>query len=293
METIQIYENHDPTISSVFNAREILADTQSDWQAIVIIDTERHGKVLFLDGICMLTESTHFVYHEMMVHTSLACVANPKHVLVIGGGDGGTVTELVKYPALETITLVELDQAVTDLCRQHIPALTTGLDDPRVTCIFGDGAAHIHNTDPGKYDVIIIDSTDVCDEGSSGDDIAMPLATPAFYADCQRALSKGGVMVQVQGSPHFYGPALEQFWHQTIPQWQNFKPMMMPCPFYISGDWCAALMSGSGVIKPVHRHDIKGDLHYFNMDIAKAGLALPNFVKAMMPKDYVAPIDPQ
>ena len=279
----KVIEQHDPSVGSVFEATESLVDTQSAWQSIRLIQTARHGKVLFLDGICMLTESTHFVYHELMTHVSMACVPNPKHVLVIGGGDGGTVTELVKYPALETITLVELDEAVTIHCQQHMPALTEGLDDPRVTCIFGDGAAHVAAASDGQYDLIIIDSTDVCDEGSAGDDIAMPLATAEFYAATKRVLSPQGVIAQVHGSPHFYGPALQAFWHQTVPLWPQFRPMMMPCPFYISGDWCAGLMSVSGALNPVHKHDINGPLHYFNEAVALGALALPNFVEAMLP----------
>ncbi|MEL6567768.1 MAG: hypothetical protein AAFQ22_05065 [Pseudomonadota bacterium] len=281
MTTTRYYDAYDASHGLYFEATALLAHVKSPFQDIKIIDTVLHGRVMLLDDVTMLTQSTHHVYHEHMVHIPMACVASPKRALVIGGGDGGTVTELVKYPGLEAIELCELDGDVIDVSRQWLPDIAAGLDDPRVTIRVGDGAAYLAEN-PGAFDVIIIDSTDICEGAHDGVENASPLATDAFYKSLKAGLTEDGVAMQMLGSPTFYRAGMAKLLPRLTGLWPYFKPVMMPCPFYISGDWNAGLLSERNQLVPQHTHDIRAPLKYFNMDIAKAALALPNEVRELM-----------
>jgi len=281
-ETTRIFDQHDASHGLFFDATAVLHHSKSEWQDIKILDTVLHGRVMLLDDVTMMTGNTHHVYHEHMVHIPMACVADPKRVLVIGGGDGGVVTELVKYPGLEAVTLCELDGAVVEVSKRWFPEIAAGLDDPRVEVRIGDGAAYLA-ANPGVFDVIIIDSTDICDESHGPDAIANPLASDAFYDSLKAGLTPGGVVMQMLGSTTFYTANMEKLFHRVAPQWPTFAPVMMPCPFYISGDWCGGLLSEVPGLAPRYTHDIRGYLKYFNMDIASAALALPNEVKRLLP----------
>lgn len=280
--TTRYFDRCDASHGLYFDATELLVHKTSDWQDIKIIQTEMHGRVMLLDDVTMLTQSTHHVYHEHMVHIPLACIEHPKSVLVIGGGDGGSVSELVKYPQIERIVLAELDSDVVNLSREWLPDVSAGLDDPRVEIRIGDGAAFLSDT-AGEWDTIIIDSTDICDEAHIGEDIASPLATDAFYASLKAGLKPGGVAMQMMGSPTFYASGMRALFHRLVPQWPSFRPVLMPCPFYISGDWCAGLLSQTEGIAPRFKHALTGSLKYFNHDVAEGALALPNEVRALLP----------
>ncbi|MEM0987106.1 MAG: hypothetical protein AAGJ32_12745 [Pseudomonadota bacterium] len=281
-QTIRYFDQHDRSHGLFFEATALVHHSRSNWQDIKIIETEAHGRVMLLDDVTMLTQSTHYVYHEHMVHIPMACLENPERVLVIGGGDGGTVTELVKYPGLESIVLCELDGDVVDVSKTFLPDIAAGLDDPRVEVRIGDGAAYLADH-PGRFDLVIVDSTDICDDLHGADAIANPLASDTFYGSLRAGLTDGGVVMQMLGSTTFYRTNMERLLHRVAPQWPTFRPVMMPCPFYISGDWCAGLMSDSPGLVPRHVHDIRGTLKYFNMDIAAAALVLPNEVRALLP----------
>jgi len=170
--TIRYDDPCDASHGIFFEATAELAHVKSEWQDIKIIETELHGRIMLLDNVTMLTQSTHHVYHEHMTHIPLACIEDPKSVLVIGGGDGGTVTELVKYPGIERIVLAELDGAVVDVSKEWLPDIASGLSDPRVEIRIGDGAAFLAST-PGEWDAVIIDSTDICAEAHMDDGIVL------------------------------------------------------------------------------------------------------------------------
>ncbi len=280
-EPKRYYDQHTESYGS-FVEGDLVAHEVTEWQDIKIVDTKAHGRVMLIDDVLMLSEDTHFVYHEHMVHIPMACLEAPKSVLVIGGGDGGTVTELVRYPFLERIVLAELDEAVVTVSREHLPELTEGLDDPRVDIRIGDGAAYLAACE-AEFDLIIMDSTDVCEEAHAGAQTANPLVTDAFYADVKKALKPGGVACQMLGSPVFYKKGMELMYHRLSGLFANFRPFMMPCPFYISGDWCGGLISDDNPLQPKYMHLPETDFRYFNADIATGALAMPNSVRKMMP----------
>lgn len=281
-QTQRFFDKHDISHGLYFDATAVLAHETSAFQEIHILDTQRHGRVMLLDGVTMLTQSTHHVYHEHMVHIPLACIAAPRRVLVIGGGDGGTVTELTRYPGIEQIHLCELDGRVVELSREFLPDIAAGLDDPRVDIRIGDGAAYLADN-PGVFDAIIIDSTDICEDAHEGEEIASPLSTDAFFDSLKAGLAEGGVAMQMLGSPTFYRKGMETLFHRLVPMWTHFRPVLMPCPFYISGDWCAGMLSQTNQLDPAFAHPMEGELKYFNHEIAQAALALPNEVRRLMP----------
>lgn len=281
MTTTRYFDANDASHGLYFEATALLAHVKSEFQDIKIIETTRHGRVMLIDDITMLTQSTHHVYHEHMAHIPLACVADPRRVLVIGGGDGGTVSELVKYPAIEAIELCELDGAVIDVSRDWLPDVAVGLSDPRVNIRVGDGAAYLADN-PGAFDAIIIDSTDICEGAHEGVENASPLATDAFYDSLKAGLTEDGVAIQMLGSTTFYREGMAKLMPRLVSLWPHFRPVMMPCPFYISGDWNAGLLAERNRLEPVHVHEIAGELKYFNMEIAMGALALPNEVRALM-----------
>lgn len=281
-EPTRFFDRFDDSCGLYFDVTELLHHSKSEWQDIKIFETKMHGRVMLLDDVVMLTQSTHHVYHEHMVHVPLACIETPKSVLVIGGGDGGTVSELVKYDALERIVLAELDGDVVDVSKKLLPDVAVGLSDPRVDIIIGDGAAFLANN-ADSWDAVIIDSTDICEEAHDTDDIASPLASDQFYSDLKNGLRPGGVAIQMLGSPTFYKTGMTKLFQRLKPMWSAFKPVLMPCPFYISGDWCGGMMSQTAHLTPRYTHSINAPLKYYNTDIAAACFALPNEVREMLP----------
>lgn len=173
--------------------RETIADVQTEFQRIEIVDSDAFGKILLLDGHVQLATRDEYAYHESLVQIPLLNVDSPKNALVIGGGDGGVLRELVKHPTIEHIDMAEIDRGVVDTCRQHLPELSDGaFDDPRVHLHITDAFEFVKNA-PRKYDLIIADSTDVYEDEEGG--LSEQLFTDMFYRDCRAAMSPGGILV--------------------------------------------------------------------------------------------------
>lgn len=180
-----------------FEYSQILVEKETAYQSIAIYQTDLLGKVLVLDGIVQTTEADEFIYHEMLAHTALFSVDHPQRILVVGGGDGGTVREALKHP-VQHIDLVEIDAAVIDSCREFMPSLNDGgavFDNPRVSVIVEDAFKFIKDH-RGEYDVIIIDSTDPIG-------MAEALYSNTFYSLCCEALSTKGVISAQDGVVFF------------------------------------------------------------------------------------------
>jgi len=200
----RIYEPHGPHAAAgiFFDTDKILLDLDTDYQRLTIFENANFGIVMLLDGLVMTTERDAAFYHELLVHPALTGHAEPRRVLVIGGGDGGTVTELVKYPQLDTIDMVELDAAVVEAARAHLPTHSHGLDDPRVTLTIADGAAFVEQTTK-TYDIILVDGSDPIGP-------AAVLFSPPFLSACRRRLRPGGIFVTQSENPLYYPRTLAQ-----------------------------------------------------------------------------------
>jgi len=274
------YEEHDPSYGSVFLYERQLASIRSPYQKIEVIDTTHHGRMLLIDDCMMLTEDSEFIYHEMMAHIPMAAHRAATRVVVIGGGDGGVVRELLKYQRLEQITLVEIDEEVIKISRRFFPQLAKSLEDPRVNVIIGDGVRFINElTEP--VDVVIIDSTDPYGP-------AELLISEQFYRSCYNVLGVEGLLMQQIASPFFTPDIFVKAFSSLRKVFPLTSPLLVPTPFYMSGAWSLGLGSSSDTyftkdIPPEWWEGVPG-LRYYNPDIHRAAFALPNFVRDLYEK---------
>ncbi len=188
-----IQERHKDAQANAFRVTNVLFDGRSEFQAVAVVETAAHGRMLLNDGLIMLTERDEFVYHEMIAHVPLLTHSAPRRVLVIGGGDGGTVRECLKHPSVEHVRLVEIDGMVVDACRAHIPSCAACLDDARVAVTIADGVAFVAETQE-RFDVVLVDSTDPIGP-------AAPLFGPEFYGNVKRVLTDQGIVVSQCENP--------------------------------------------------------------------------------------------
>ena len=189
-------EKHTPNVRFSIKVDRQLYSGKSEFQRIDIFDSREFGRFLTLDGYMMLTEKDEFIYHEMISHVPMAVHPKAKNILVIGGGDGGTVREVLRYPTVEKIDLVEIDELVVEVCKKFLPQTAGALCDPRVNFYFEDGLKFIRHC-KNEYDVIIVDSTDPFGPGEG-------LFTKEFYGNCYKALKDDGIMVNQHESPSLH-----------------------------------------------------------------------------------------
>ncbi len=177
--------------------RRKLHEEQTEYQRIEIYETEAFGNLMVIDGFIMLSSLDNFLYHEMMSHPAIFTHPEPKRVVIIGGGDCGTLREVLRHAEIESALQVEIDERVTRLAEEYFPELCEANDDPRAEFFFGDGIRWMKEATPGSVDVIIVDSTDPIGP-------AKGLFTEDFYRDCRRAVGESGVLVQQSESPLYH-----------------------------------------------------------------------------------------
>lgn len=171
-----------------FRADEVIYEEETEHQHLVIFENVKFGRVMSLDGITQVTEKDEFVYHEMMSHVPILAHGNAKKVLIIGGGDGGVLREVLRHKTVEKCTMVEIDRSVVDMCVEYLPMISAGaFDDPRTDLVIADGAKFVAETDE-RYDVVIVDSTDPVGPGAI-------LFSEEFYKNAKRCMAGGGIIV--------------------------------------------------------------------------------------------------
>lgn len=258
------------------NLRERLHAAQTPFQFIEIYATTGFGNLMVIDGCTMLSSRDNFLYHEMMAHPALFTHPAPRRVCIIGGGDCGTLREVLKHQAVESAVQIDIDEQVTRLAERYFPELTASNDDPRAQLLFEDGVRWIQNAAPGSLDLIIVDSTDPVGP-------AVGLFTSAFYADCQRALGDGGILVQQSESPLYHQQILRDM-HGAMQQagFANTQTLLFPQPIYPSGWWSATLASASVTLTEFRVDAAEHKpftTEYYNAAIHRAALAQPEFLR--------------
>lgn len=253
-----------------------LHEEQSTYQRIEIFETETFGRLMTLDGLVMVTDRDNFVYHEMMSHPALYTHPAPKHVLIIGGGDCGTLREVLKHPEVELAEQVELDERVTRVAERFFPELTASNRDPRARLHFADGIQWLAQAAPQSYDVIIVDSTDPVGPAAG-------LFSADFYRNCQRALRTPGVVVGQSESPLFHADLIRHMRHCLRDSgFADVGTLCFPQCTYPSG-WWSATMGCKGVAVGDYRAREAGAkavaTRYYNAAIHAAALALPEFLR--------------
>ena len=253
---------------------------QSRYQRIDVLDTEEFGRVLVLDGYLMLTEKDEFIYHEMIAHVPMAVHPNVQRVLVIGAGDGGALRELTRYPGIEHIDLVEIDEEVIRVSREFLPQTACGLEDARVHIYYEDGLKFVR-TRKDEYDLILVDSTDPFGPGEG-------LFTKEFYGNCYKALKEDGIMINQHESPYYSDDAKAMSRaHQRIASvFPVAKVYQFFMPTYPSGHWLFGFASKKyDPVKDLRAAWWEGlglDTKYYNTELHKGAFALPNYVKKLL-----------
>jgi spermidine synthase len=260
-------------------ATRIVHSARSEFQSILIFDTEDHGRVLVLDGLVMTSERDEYMYHEMLVHVPLFTHPRPERVLVIGGGDGGSLREALRHPEVKEAVLVEIDAMVIEAARQHLPTTSVGFDDPRARIVIGEGHAFVKENE-SRFDALIIDSTDptYCAGGL--------LFTTEFYADCNRALRPDGVLSAETENP-FYDPGWVQMaWRRLRRAFDDVRLYLGYVPVYPGAMWTYCVASKGpdpqGAFRSGDAARFSRELRYYNPDVHAGAFALPNFVKKVL-----------
>lgn len=251
-----------------FKARKVLLDKKSKFQRIEIIDNPFYGKVLFLDGLVQTTEKDEFFYHEMLVHPALASHPAPEKVMIIGGGDGGALREVLKHP-VKKAWLVEIDQEVIRACQQYFPWLDSALSDPRAELAIADGFDFIQQT-RDRFDVIIIDSSDPVGPSAI-------LHARDFYQKLKKVLKPDGIIAAQAGSQLLH---LEEHAQKYRFLKRMFKYALFyfgPVPTYPVGTWCYNFLSDAFNPLKIQKLRIPEGLKYYNPEIHTAAFARPQF----------------
>ncbi|WP_262027013.1 polyamine aminopropyltransferase [Microvirga sp. Mcv34] len=277
----KLYEHHKQMLSM----ESVIYHWRTEFQDVLIFENATFGKVLVLDGIVQLTERDNHIYHEMIAHVPMLAHGSAQEVLIIGGGDGGTLREVLKHP-VERATLVELDGEVIDLSRRHLPGISErAFDDPRASVLVMDGTRYIAETE-SMFDVIIIDSTDPMGPGE-------PLFTPAFYRACRSRLRPGGLIVVQSGAPFFQPANLEMVCGRLAASFSAVRPYLAPVPTYAGGMLALVAAGGSrdGLCPPcrVLRERfgaLQGRTRYYVPEVHRAAFILaPSFEPSSLRED--------
>ncbi|MCD4656094.1 MAG: polyamine aminopropyltransferase [Planctomycetes bacterium] len=269
---VYIIEIADESFGNYYVPSDILYKKQSEFQEIMIFDTKLHGKILMLNDALMFNENTEFYYHEAVVHPAMLLHSNPENVLIIGGGDGGTLREVLKHNSVKNIVLVEIDEEVINASRKFFPEMTSGFDDSRVTVQIQNGVNFVKET-KDKFDVVIIDSNDVM-MGKSN--ISNPLITDEFYFDLKSRMNKGFIGVQLTSHPYFFKDSFIQINSALSRNFTSVYSVLAPVPFFISSLWGIGLFSMNKLDIYNPRTNEIASLKYYNESVHKSLFAIPN-----------------
>jgi spermidine synthase len=231
--------------------KEKLHAEQSEYQRIEIYETTHYGTLMVIDGFIMLSDRDNFLYHEMLTHPALFTHPAPRRVLIIGGGDCGTLREVLKHPEVEQVAQVEIDERVTRLSERYFPDLCSSNDDPRAELHFADGIRWVEDSPDGSYDVIIVDSTDPIGPAEG-------LFNRAFYKQCHRALGEQGILVQQSESPLYHVKLISAM--RAAMREAGFDAVHtldFPQPVYPSGWWSATLATKGGDLRRFREEDVQ------------------------------------
>ncbi|HEJ84249.1 MAG TPA: polyamine aminopropyltransferase [Desulfobacteraceae bacterium] len=267
-----------------YRVKSLLLEEDTGFQHLQILETHEYGKMLLLDGIVQATEKDEFIYHEMMVHVPMLSHPVPRKVLIIGGGDGGILREVLRYSTVMECTIVEIDPAVVELCKEYLPGLSMGaFDDDRTELFIQDGAAFVRETDK-KFDVIIVDSPDPIGPASV-------LFSKEFYVDLRNLLDARGIMVRQTGSVHMQHREQETA-YVLLKELFAFTAFYVYCvPTYIGGLFSTLFCSneinpleiGSPLLhEKLSRNPIE-PLLYYKPGIHIGAFHIPNMLRGRLP----------
>lgn len=275
---LQYNEYYNEQTGLTIGLKKLLFSEQSDYQLVEVYETDTWGNLMTIDGMVMLSERDEFVYHEMISHVAMFTHPNPKRVLIIGGGDGGTAREVLKHPSVEHVDMVEIDKTVVDASKLHFPGVGD-FENPKLNVLYEDGIAFVKNV-KNPYDVIIIDGSDPVGPAEG-------LFEKDFYQFCIDALTEDGVLTAQTESPwvESYYPSMKKVFYALDDLFPISKMYLNFIPLYPAGMWsmaCASKKENPLSEEVSHRiekgiKELSG-LKYYNAEVHKGSFALPNFV---------------
>ena len=260
-----------------FRIDKLYYESRTDHQHLLIFHNARLGRVMALDGVVQTTEADEFIYHEMLAHVPLFSHGHAKHVLIIGGGDGGMLREVTRHP-VDKVTQVEIDQFVVDTAKEYLPNHSAGAyDDPRLQLVIADGLDFVRES-AEQFDVIICDSTDPIGPGEA-------LFSEEFYAQARRCLAPGGILVTQNGVPFFQPDELKLTAHRMAASFTDTGFYCAPVPSYYGGFMAFGWGANDRELRNVSlatlqtRFDMARLVtRYYNPAIHRAAFALPQFM---------------
>lgn len=274
-------EQMDATGTAFSLKGHLLHEEQTPYQKIAIWETATFGYLMTIDGCTMVSTRDNFLYHEMMSHPALNSHPNPQNVVIVGGGDCGTLSEVLKHPEVKSATQVEIDERVTRLSEQYFPELCERNADPRATLFFGDGIQWMKDAAPASIDLIIIDSTDPVGPAEG-------LFGKRFYLDCIKALKPDGLLVQQSESPLLHLGLITEM-HQAMREagFAQTRLLHFPQVIYPSGWWSGSIATKTQaalVERLAPEAMARLETRYYNADTHRAAFALPTYVREALEK---------
>ena len=271
-----------PGFHSRLGMERVLHETKTEHQHLVIFDNPEFGRVLALDGVVQTTERDEFIYHEMLAHVPILAHGLAKNVLIIGGGDGGTLEEVLKHRGVEAVIQVEIDDTVVELSKCYLQAICgDAYEDPRTELVIADGVEFVNQTDR-RFDVIIVDSTDPIGPGEA-------LFGERFYGGCKSCLADGGVLVTQNGVPFVQGEELTGTLTVFRNLFQSASCYRAGVPAYIGGDMTFGWGSDNTSLADVDvlalraRFEAAGIVtEYYTPEMHRGAFALPPYINRLI-----------
>ncbi|MBN2059840.1 MAG: polyamine aminopropyltransferase, partial [Deltaproteobacteria bacterium] len=261
-----------------YRINKIIQEIETDYQHLTLVDSCKYGRMLLLDGIVQTTEKDEFIYHEMMTHVPMMLHPKPENVLIIGGGDGGVLREVLKYDTVEKATLVEIDQSVISFCKEYLPTVSNGaFEDKRSEIVIDDGSAFLKKK-KNSYDIVIVDSSDPIGP-------AEKLFSREFYKSAHDALNPDGIMVHQTGSIHMQSDEQPLVYGLIRHIFQYHAFYVYSVPTYIGGLFSSVLCSDSTDPGNMDMEEIlkkfdsyKLNTKYYNPGIHFGSFHIPSFL---------------
>lgn len=274
---MELWVSEYQTANTAFSTRvkETIFNGNSQIQQIAIVETEDFGRMLVLDNVIQTTEFDEAAYHEMIVHVPMFTHPEPKRILIIGGGDGGSVREAVKHSSIDKIDMVDIDAMVVGLCKKYLPNNSSEMENAKLNLKIGDGIQHLRES-ANTYDVIIVDCSDPIGPGEA-------LFMKPFYQDILAALKEDGLFVQQTESPYYHKDLIRRIFKDIGDIFPIARLYLTNVPTYPSGMHCFTI--GSKKYDPLEfnkkRYEDLG-FKYYTKDLHTASFVLPAFVKKLI-----------
>jgi spermidine synthase len=265
----------DKSVGLTWKITRMIESVTTPYQRIDLFDTVGDGKLLVHDNAVMLSERFESQYHDALVHSAMLACPNPRRVLIIGGGDGGTLREVLRHSEVEVACQVEIDAEVVRIAKDHLPTMAIAYDDPRADLIIGDGMKFVGDAEPASWDVILIDSTDPIGP-------AAPLFEEPFYNDIKAALTDDGVMATQVACPTFYADYFITLVKRLETIFSMVRPYTSPVQMYPSGVWGFAVASkGQDLVQIDEKRAalIEESTTNWTRETHKASFAMPNWLR--------------